>query len=56
MVRQGYGRIVLVGSQSGIFGNPFRANYGSAKTALIGLMNVPATRPGAVNDMDSLHF
>ena len=42
MVRQGYGRIVLVSSQSGIFGNPFRANYGSAKTALIGLMNVIA--------------
>lgn len=42
MVAQGYGRIVLVGSQSGIFGNPFRANYGSAKTAMIGLMNVIA--------------
>lgn len=42
MVRQGYGRIVLVSSQSGIFGNPFRANYGSAKTSLIGLMNVIA--------------
>ncbi|ATI80672.1 SDR family NAD(P)-dependent oxidoreductase [Sphingobium yanoikuyae] len=42
MARQGYGRIVLVSSQSGIFGNPFRANYGSAKTALIGLMNVIA--------------
>lgn len=42
MVRQSYGRIVLVGSQSGIFGNPFRANYGSAKTAMIGLMNVIA--------------
>ncbi|WP_313807646.1 SDR family NAD(P)-dependent oxidoreductase [Sphingobium sp.] len=42
MVRQAYGRIVLVSSQSGIFGNPFRANYGSAKTALIGLMNVIA--------------
>lgn len=42
MVAQGYGRIVLVSSQSGIFGNPQRANYGSAKTALIGLMNVIA--------------
>ena len=52
MVRQGYGRIVLVSSQSGIFGNPVRANYGSAKTALIGLMNVLAQEapPGiAVN-------
>jgi NAD(P)-dependent dehydrogenase (short-subunit alcohol dehydrogenase family) len=42
MVKQGYGRLVLVSSQSGIFGNPFRANYGSAKTAMIGLMNVIA--------------
>ena len=42
MVRQGYGRLVLVSSQSGIFGNPIRANYGSAKTAMIGLMNVIA--------------
>ncbi|MBG6120092.1 MULTISPECIES: SDR family NAD(P)-dependent oxidoreductase [unclassified Sphingobium] len=42
MTRQGYGRILLVGSQSGIFGNPIRANYGAAKTAMIGLMNVIA--------------
>jgi NAD(P)-dependent dehydrogenase (short-subunit alcohol dehydrogenase family) len=42
MVRQGYGRIILVSSQSGIFGNPIRSNYGSAKTAMIGLMNVVA--------------
>lgn len=52
MVKQGYGRIVLVSSQSGIFGNPVRANYGSAKTALVGLMNVIAQEapPGiAVN-------
>jgi NAD(P)-dependent dehydrogenase (short-subunit alcohol dehydrogenase family) len=42
MVRQGHGRIVLVGSQSGIFGNPIRGNYGAAKTAMIGLMNVIA--------------
>lgn len=42
MCNQGYGRIVLVSSQSGIFGNPIRANYGAAKTSLIGLMNVIA--------------
>jgi hypothetical protein len=41
-VRQGYGRIILVSSQSGIFGNPIRSNYGAAKTAMIGLMNVIA--------------
>ena len=42
MAKQGYGRIVMTSSQSGIFGNPIRGNYGSAKTALIGLMNVIA--------------
>lgn len=42
MADQGYGRLVLVSSQSGIFGNPFRSNYGSAKGALVGLMNVVA--------------
>ena len=42
MIKQGYGRLVLVSSQSGAFGNPFRSNYGAAKTALIGLMNVIA--------------
>lgn len=42
MLRQGSGRLVLVGSQSGMFGNPQRANYGAAKTAMIGLMNVIA--------------
>jgi NAD(P)-dependent dehydrogenase (short-subunit alcohol dehydrogenase family) len=42
MCQQGYGRIILVSSQSGIFGNPIRSNYGSAKTAMLGLMNVIA--------------
>ncbi|ATE66496.1 SDR family NAD(P)-dependent oxidoreductase [Rhizorhabdus dicambivorans] len=42
MVKQSYGRLVLVGSQSGVFGNPMRASYGAAKTAMIGLMNVIA--------------
>ena len=42
MTKQGYGRLVLISSQSGIFGNPIRANYGAAKTGLIGLMNVIA--------------
>lgn len=40
MKRQGYGRIIFTGSQSGSFGNPYRANYGAAKTGLIGLMRV----------------
>ncbi len=52
MCEQKYGRIILVSSQSGVFGNPVRSNYGSAKTAMIGLMNVIAQEapPGiAVN-------
>ena len=50
MVQQGYGRIILVSSQSGIFGNPIRSNYGAAKTAMIGLMNVIAQEapPGVI--------
>ena len=37
---QGAGRIVFTSSQSGVFGNPYRANYGAAKTGVIGLMRV----------------
>ena len=35
-----YGRILLTTSSSGLYGNFGQANYGAAKTALIGLMNV----------------
>lgn len=35
-----YGRILMTTSPSGLFGNFGQANYGAAKTALIGLMNV----------------
>jgi NAD(P)-dependent dehydrogenase (short-subunit alcohol dehydrogenase family) len=35
-----YGRIVLTSSASGIYGNFGQANYGAAKAAMIGLMNV----------------
>lgn len=35
-----YGRIVMTTSTSGIYGNFGQANYGAAKTGLIGLMNV----------------
>jgi NAD(P)-dependent dehydrogenase (short-subunit alcohol dehydrogenase family) len=34
-----YGRIVLTSSSSGIFGNFGQTNYGSAKAAMIGMMN-----------------
>lgn len=40
MKQQGYGRIVFTSSQSGVFGSPYRANYGAAKTGMLGLMRV----------------
>ncbi|MGH7033248.1 MAG: SDR family NAD(P)-dependent oxidoreductase [Stellaceae bacterium] len=40
MRAQNYGRIVFTTSSSGLYGNFGQANYGAAKTALIGLMNV----------------
>jgi NAD(P)-dependent dehydrogenase (short-subunit alcohol dehydrogenase family) len=40
MRAQNYGRIVFTSSSSGLYGNFGQANYGAAKTALIGLMNV----------------
>ena len=40
MKQQGYGRIVFTSSQSGVFGNPYRANYGAAKMGTVGLMRV----------------
>lgn len=38
MRRQGYGRIVLTTSCSGLYGNFGQANYAAAKTGMIGLM------------------
>jgi len=40
MKSAGYGRIVMTASSSGIYGNFGQANYGMAKTSMIGLMNV----------------
>ena len=40
MRERGYGRIVFTSSASGIYGNFGQANYGAAKAAMIGLMNV----------------
>jgi NAD(P)-dependent dehydrogenase (short-subunit alcohol dehydrogenase family) len=42
MVTQGYGRILMTTSASGIYGNFGQSNYGAAKSALVGLMNVLA--------------
>ena len=40
MKEQGYGRVVLVVSAAGLFGNFGQANYAAAKLGLVGLMNV----------------
>lgn len=40
MRAQKYGRIVFTASASGIYGNFGQSNYGAAKAAMIGLMNV----------------
>lgn len=40
MRNQNYGRMVFTTSSSGMYGNFGQANYGAAKTGMIGLMNV----------------
>ncbi len=40
MREAGYGRIVLTASSSGLYGNFGQSNYGAAKAAMMGLMNV----------------
>ncbi len=40
MRERNYGRIVFTSSSSGLYGNFGQANYGAAKAAMIGLMNV----------------
>ena len=50
MRQRNYGRIVLTSSASGIYGNFGQANYGAAKAAMIGLMNVLHLE-GAKNDI-----
>ena len=40
MREQKFGRIVLTSSGSGLYGNFGQANYGAAKAAMVGLMNV----------------
>jgi NAD(P)-dependent dehydrogenase (short-subunit alcohol dehydrogenase family) len=37
MIRQRFGRIVLVGSVVGLLGNPGQVNYSSSKAALVGM-------------------
>lgn len=40
MMKQGYGRIIMTTSGSGLFGNFGQANYSSAKMGVVGLANV----------------
>jgi NAD(P)-dependent dehydrogenase (short-subunit alcohol dehydrogenase family) len=42
MRARNYGRIVLTTSSSGLYGNFGQANYGAAKSGMVGLMNVLA--------------
>ena len=49
MYEQNYGRIVFTSSGSGIWGNFGQANYGAAKTGMLGLMNVLAIEGRARN-------
>jgi NAD(P)-dependent dehydrogenase (short-subunit alcohol dehydrogenase family) len=50
MRERNYGRIVLTTSSSGLYGNFGQANYGAAKTGMVGLMNVLAEE-GRKNDI-----
>ncbi len=49
MYENNYGRIVCTSSGSGIWGNFGQANYGAAKTAMIGFMNVLALEGASHN-------
>jgi len=46
---QGYGRIVMAASTSGIYGNFGQANYGAAKLGLVGLVNTLAVEGARSN-------
>jgi hypothetical protein len=50
MREQNYGRIMLTSSASGLYGNFGQSNYGAAKAAMVGLMNVLA-QEGAKNNI-----
>lgn len=49
MKERGYGRIVMTSSASGLLGNFGQSNYGAAKMALVGLMNVLALEAAKYN-------
>jgi NAD(P)-dependent dehydrogenase (short-subunit alcohol dehydrogenase family) len=49
MYEQRYGRVVLTSSGSGIYGNFGQSNYGAAKMAMLGFMNVLALEGASRN-------
>ncbi len=49
MYEKNYGRIVCTSSGSGIWGNFGQSNYGAAKTAMVGFMNVLALEGASHN-------
>jgi len=49
MVEREYGRIVYTTSASGMYGNFGQSNYGAAKSAMLGLMNVLAQEGAKFN-------
>ena len=49
LYEKNWGRVVFTSSVSGIFGNFGQANYGAAKMAMLGLMNVLAIEGAAHN-------
>lgn len=49
MYEKNWGRVVLTSSTSGIFGNFGQANYGAAKMAMLGFMNVLAIEGASHN-------
>ncbi len=49
MREQGYGRIVMTTSASGLYGNFGQSNYGAAKMAVAGLMNTLELEGGKYN-------
>lgn len=52
--QQAYGRVVMATSSSGVTGNFGQANYGAAKTGMIGLMNVAKLEGEKYNVMVNL--
>jgi len=49
MLEQGYGRILMTSSSSGLYGNFGQSNYGAAKLGLVGFMNTLKLEGGKSN-------